>query len=69
MGRSFWAPLLTLLDAMAAAGTIDPADRLRLVVTDSAEEAVHAITGLAIPRFGLTYGPRVRHWPLLGERA
>jgi uncharacterized protein (TIGR00730 family) len=69
MGRSFWEPLLRLLDAMAAAGTIDRADLQRMVVTDSAEVAVEAITSVAIPRFGLTYGPRIRRRRWLGERA
>ena len=36
-------------------------------VTDSAAEAVESVTGVAMSRFGLTYGPRLRrHW-LLGE--
>ena len=69
MGREFWAPLLGLLDRLVAERTIDQADRDRLVVTDSAEEAVEAIAALAIQRFGLTYGPRARRWWLLGEPA
>ena len=44
---------------------IDPADYNRILLTDSAEEAVRSVTEVALPQFGLTYGPQVkRHWYL-----
>jgi uncharacterized protein (TIGR00730 family) len=64
MGREFWRPLLDFLQArLLAGGTIDPADYQRLLVTDSAEEAVRSVTEVAMAEFGLTYGPRAkRRW-------
>lgn len=41
-------------------GTIDPGAEQRLQVTDSPAEAVEWVTGVAMRRFGLTYGPRAR---------
>jgi hypothetical protein len=40
--------------------TIDASDAERILLTDSAEEAVEAVRGVAVGRFGLTYGPRLR---------
>jgi hypothetical protein len=54
-------------DRLVAERTIDAIDCERILVTDSAEAAVRAITEVAMHRFGLTYGPRVRHRWLLGE--
>jgi hypothetical protein len=42
-------------------------DAERVLVRDSAEEAVDAITDVAMGRFGLTYGPRIRRRWFLGE--
>lgn len=68
VGQDFWQPLLDLLRVpFVAAGTIDLADFERLFVTDSAEEAVHAVTDVAISQFGLTYGPRARRRWFLWE--
>jgi uncharacterized protein (TIGR00730 family) len=68
MGREYWQPLLDFLGHhLVAARTIDPQDYSRLFVSDSPGEVVKAITGTALHRFGLSYGPRMRrHW-LLGE--
>jgi hypothetical protein len=41
-------------------GTLDLADVKRLLVTDSAAEAVAGIRDVAMSRFALTYGPRAR---------
>ena len=49
------------------ARTIDQADLDRLIVTDSAEEAVEAITEIAKRAFGLTYGSRMRRRWFFGE--
>ena len=66
IGREYWGPLVDFLrDRPLGAGMIDPADYNRILITDSAEEAVRSVTEVALPQFGLTYGPRVkRHWYL-----
>jgi uncharacterized protein (TIGR00730 family) len=70
MGKEFWQPLLDFLsDRMVKNRTIDQADLDRIVVTDSAEEAVRAITEVAKRRFHLTYGPRLKRRWIFGERA
>jgi uncharacterized protein (TIGR00730 family) len=67
MGTGYWRPLLDFLDGtMIPAGTILPADRERIFVTDSPEEAVRHILG-SVGAFGLTWRPK-RHW-YLGESA
>jgi hypothetical protein len=48
-------------------GTIDPGDEQRLQVTDSPEEAVDLVAGVAMRRFGLSYGPQARRRWYLGE--
>jgi uncharacterized protein (TIGR00730 family) len=69
MGMEYWRPLLDFLHGpLLAEGTIDPADADSMLITDSAEEAVNSVTDIAMTRFGLTYGPRVRRRWLLGER-
>jgi uncharacterized protein (TIGR00730 family) len=68
MGRDYWAPLLDFLRGrMVEAGTIDRKDAERILVSDSPAEAVDAVAGVAMGRFGLTYGPRARRRWLLGE--
>jgi uncharacterized protein (TIGR00730 family) len=68
MGREFWRPLLDFLRTrFVAEATIDPADYDRLLVTDSAEEAVRSVTDIALTQFGLTYGPRARRRWFLWE--
>jgi uncharacterized protein (TIGR00730 family) len=68
MGREYWQPLVEFMRyGLLAERTIDPADAERIVLTDSAGEAVDSITDVAMKRFGLTYGPRARRWWFLGE--
>lgn len=68
MGRSFWEPLIHFLrERMLLEKTIDKQDLERILVTDSAEEAVAAVTEVGMKRFGLTYGPRMKPWWFLGE--
>jgi hypothetical protein len=68
MGKSYWGPLLDYLrDGLLAAGTIDPPDIARWIVTDSPEEAVETIRERAMRQFGLTFGPRARRRWWLGE--
>src|SRR5947208_2387639 len=68
MGRDYWRPLLDFFrERLLAQKTIDATDVDRMVVTDSAEEAVASITDIAMHRFGLTYGPRLKRRWFLGE--
>jgi uncharacterized protein (TIGR00730 family) len=68
MGREFWEPLLTFMrDRLIARQTIDPIDLERIVVSDNVDEVVNAITSIAMGKFGLSYGRRVRRRWLLGE--
>jgi uncharacterized protein (TIGR00730 family) len=68
MGREYWKPLLEFVHGMLVQEkTIDPGDVHRLLVTDSADEAVRAVTEVALQRFGLTYGPRLKLRWLLWE--
>jgi uncharacterized protein (TIGR00730 family) len=68
MGRDYWQPLIDFLqDRLVAERTIDPEDFSRLLVTDSAEQAVELIAETVIRRFGLTYGPRFRRRWFLWE--
>jgi hypothetical protein len=69
MGADYWQPLLDFLrDRMVQEGTIDAEDFDRLVITDSASAAAQHIAEVALERFGLTYGPRVkRRWWLLED--
>jgi len=68
MGRAYWQPLLDFLrDRLLAERTIDPSDASRILVTDSATEAVEAVTAVGLRCFGLTYGPRLRRRWWLGE--
>jgi uncharacterized protein (TIGR00730 family) len=68
MGQTFWQPLMDFFrDRLVAEQTIAPGDRERIMVTDSAAAAVTSITDVAMRRFGLTYGPRIRRRWYLGE--
>jgi uncharacterized protein (TIGR00730 family) len=61
MGKRFWQPFIDFLrHGLVPQRTIDQADAERLLVTDSAEEAVGVVTDIAMRQFGLTYGPRAR---------
>ena len=67
MGREFYEPGIALLRRMVERKTIDETDLDKLTVSDDPAEVVEGITGTAMKRFGLTYGPRItpRWW--LGE--
>jgi len=69
MGKEYWWPLLEFMsERMIKAQAIDQADVDRFIVTDSAQEAVGAITEVAKRRFGLTYGSRMKRRWFFGER-
>jgi hypothetical protein len=68
VGREYWSPLLDVLrNVLLAAGTIDERDLGIVQLADSAEEAVAHIRDVAISRFGLTYGPKLKRRWFLGE--
>jgi uncharacterized protein (TIGR00730 family) len=68
VGREYWLPLLDFLGGrLIQAKTIDPADAERILVTDSAEEAVELVRDAALRQFGLTYGPKMKRRWYLGE--
>jgi uncharacterized protein (TIGR00730 family) len=59
LGKDYWGPLLDFLDkTMVPAGTIAASDLERLIVTDSAEEAVSLILDRATTKFGLAWEPK-----------
>jgi uncharacterized protein (TIGR00730 family) len=67
IGVDFWRPLVAVLDAMAAEGTIGRADLDLLLVTDDLDAAMAHLRAKAIVPFGLRLArtPRARRW--LGE--
>ena len=65
MGRTTGRPLLEFIrGTLIAAHTIDPVDLDRVLVTDSIEQAIDHIKGVALGEFGLRYWPRPmrRRW-------
>jgi uncharacterized protein (TIGR00730 family) len=65
VGSDFWRPLTEFLrKPLEAMALIDPADRQRIIVADSADQAVAAVRDIAIPTFGLRYRPPRRRWVL-----
>ena len=68
VGKEYWRPLLDFLRGrLVEAKTIDPIDADRILVTDSAEEAVQLARDAAVRQFGLTYGPKIKRRWFLGE--
>ena len=68
MGKEYWAPLMSFIhDRLLSEKTIDPVDLERILLTDSAEEAVKSITDIAMAKFGLTYPSIPKRIALLGE--
>ncbi len=68
VGTDFWRPLMDFMDSrLVSARTIDPTDPALITLTDSAEQAVEAVTTIALTEFGLTYGPQLRPRWLLAE--
>jgi len=69
MGTEYWQPLIDFLrGTMVAAGAIDEVDVDRLLVTDDPQCAIDCIRDAAQKRFGLEFGPRLRHLRWLRER-
>jgi hypothetical protein len=65
VGRDFWRPLTDFLHGpLERMGLIDPRDADRIIVADSATQAVEAVRTIAIPSFGLRYRAPRRRWLL-----
>ena len=68
-GAAYWSPLIEFIrGTLIPAKTIDARDLDRVLVTDSIDQAVDHIRGVALGEFGLRYVPqplRRRWW--LGE--
>jgi uncharacterized protein (TIGR00730 family) len=62
MGREYWKTMLTFLDEMAEAGTIDRKDLDLIKVTDDPAEAAEWVTTHGLARFGLGYVQPKRRW-------
>jgi uncharacterized protein (TIGR00730 family) len=62
--KEYWRPLLDFLrDRLVESKTIDVIDAERILVTDSAPEAVQLVHDSALLQFGLSYGPKIkRRW-------
>ncbi len=68
MGREFWQPLLDFFrQRLIERQTIDPPDFDRILVSDDVGQTVASITEMAMGKFGLSYGKRVRRRWWLGE--
>jgi uncharacterized protein (TIGR00730 family) len=69
MGTAYWAPFLTMIQAMIEAGTVSRSDLDLMLVTDSVPDAMAHIERYAVEQFGLQRrkAPQPRRW--LGERA
>ncbi len=64
VGKEYWQPLVDFLRGrLVESKTIDPIDADRIMLTNSAEEAVQMARDTALRQFGLTYGPKIkRRW-------
>jgi len=67
IGVEYWQPLVMMLDRLAAAGAIAPADRDLVLVTDDLDLAMRHHEVHAIERVGLRTRKPPRPFPWLGE--
>ncbi len=68
MGTDYWRPMIQFLESSMVKGrTIDPYDLDRLIITDDPVSAVASVRELAMARFGLTYGAKLKRSWWLGE--
>jgi uncharacterized protein (TIGR00730 family) len=68
MGVDYYKPGVEMLRRMLERKTIDPADLNRLMISDDPDEVVNWVTEMAMKKFGLSYGPRVKPRWWLGEQ-
>jgi uncharacterized protein (TIGR00730 family) len=71
VGTDFWKPLMdgVIRDRLLAEATISPKDLDLLYMTDSPERAVDFVRDIAMQRFGLSYGQKMKRRWFLGEKA
>lgn len=63
MGKEYWKPLLDYAAVSSRRRPSTGSTPSRILVTDSAEEAVQWTRDAALRQFGLTYGPKLkRRW-------
>jgi uncharacterized protein (TIGR00730 family) len=55
IGTDYWRPFRSMVEAMAAEGTIDPDDRRLMLVTDDLEAAMTHLRVHAVEQFGLRH--------------
>jgi len=68
MGIDYWQPMLDFLQSRMVEGrTIDKSDLDRLILTDDPVKAMESIKEMVIPRFGLSFGPKMKRAWWLGE--
>ena len=69
VGVEYWAPLVAMLDRLAAEGAIAAKDRDLVLVTDDLDLAMRHLQVHAVERFGLRARrvPQAKRW--LGEKA
>lgn len=67
IGTDYWGPMIEQIRKMSHEHTIDPADLDKLIITDDPGHAVSSVTDVAMQKFGLTYGSRVKPRWWLGE--
>ncbi|MCU0705515.1 MAG: TIGR00730 family Rossman fold protein [Fimbriiglobus sp.] len=67
VGREYWAPGIEQLRKFVAEKTIDPIDLDKLYIGDDPAEVVQHVTDIAMKKFGLNYGKKVKKRWWLGE--
>lgn len=65
-GKEYFAPLMEAIDTMVEKGTISPADKQLILLTDDIDEAIHYIQTYISTNF--TVKPRKRLWWLFEKR-
>lgn len=68
VGSEYWKGLVDFIrTTMLSYQTISPNDLDLLFVTDDPQEAVERVRDVGLKKFGLTYGPKLKRWWILGE--
>ena len=68
IGKTYWEPIITLLQRMVTDGTISASDLQLVMLTDDLDEAIRHLEKHAVGRFGLR-GPQPKPSRWLGEVA
>ncbi len=67
VGREYWGPGIEQMRKFVAEKTIDPIDFEKLYIGDDPSEVAAHVTGIAMKKFGLSYGAKMRRRWWLGE--